>query len=60
MRFAEPEPLRTLGLAWRTTSPRRADFLELGRLIKLARDNVQAQVEPVAERSVRRTARERA
>lgn len=36
MRFVEPEPYRTVGLAWRATSPRTADFRELGRLIKLA------------------------
>jgi LysR family transcriptional regulator, hydrogen peroxide-inducible genes activator len=35
-RFVEPEPHRTVGLAWRTTSPRAADFRELGRLIKVA------------------------
>lgn len=26
MRFAEPEPSRTLGLAWRRSSPRKAEF----------------------------------
>ena len=36
-RFVEPEPHRTIGLAWRATSPRAADYRELGRLIKLAR-----------------------
>jgi LysR family hydrogen peroxide-inducible transcriptional activator len=35
-RFVEPEPYRTVGLAWRATSPRIADFRELGRLIKVA------------------------
>jgi LysR family hydrogen peroxide-inducible transcriptional activator len=35
-RFVEPEPHRTVGLAWRATSPRVADFRELGRLIKVA------------------------
>ena len=35
-RFVDPEPHRTVGLAWRSTSPRVADFRELGRLIKLA------------------------
>ncbi|MBI1649364.1 hydrogen peroxide-inducible genes activator [Hyphomicrobium sulfonivorans] len=35
-RFVEPQPLRTVGLAWRATSPRADDFRELGRLIKLA------------------------
>lgn len=33
MRFAEPEPKRILGLAWRSTSPRKRDFNELGKLI---------------------------
>jgi hypothetical protein len=60
MRFAEPEPFRTLGLAWRTTSPRRADFMELGRLISAARSNVQAQLDPATERSRARGTRERA
>lgn len=36
IRFVEPEPHRTIGLAWRATSPRRADFLELGRLVQRA------------------------
>jgi LysR family hydrogen peroxide-inducible transcriptional activator len=35
-RFVDPEPHRTVGLAWRATSPRTADFRELGRLIKVA------------------------
>ena len=33
MRFADPEPQRVIGLAWRETSPRKRDFLELGKLI---------------------------
>ena len=33
MRFAEPEPSRVFGLAWRATSSRKSDFDELGRLI---------------------------
>jgi LysR family transcriptional regulator, hydrogen peroxide-inducible genes activator len=32
-RFAEPQPQRSIGLAWRPTSPRRADFLEFGRMV---------------------------
>jgi LysR family hydrogen peroxide-inducible transcriptional activator len=32
-RFADPEPSRTLGLAWRATSPRKADFITLGKLV---------------------------
>ncbi len=34
MRFAEPQPSRVLGLAWRATSSRKRDFAELGRLVK--------------------------
>jgi LysR family hydrogen peroxide-inducible transcriptional activator len=33
LRFAEPEPGRTIGLGWRRTSPRKVDFLALGQLI---------------------------
>ena len=33
MRFAEPEPSHILGLAWRSSSPRKHDFVELGKLI---------------------------
>ncbi|MFA5952554.1 MAG: LysR substrate-binding domain-containing protein [Hyphomicrobium sp.] len=36
VRFVDPEPLRTVGLAWRTTSPRTQDFEELGRLVQKA------------------------
>lgn len=32
-RFADPEPARTLGLAWRKTSARRPDFEAFGRLV---------------------------
>jgi LysR family hydrogen peroxide-inducible transcriptional activator len=33
LRFMPPEPGRTIGLGWRRTSPRKADFAALGRLI---------------------------
>ncbi len=33
MRFTEPEPSRTIGLAWRRSSPRNADFRALGDVI---------------------------
>jgi LysR family hydrogen peroxide-inducible transcriptional activator len=33
LRFVEPQPQRKIGLAWRPTSPRKADFLELGRIL---------------------------
>jgi LysR family transcriptional regulator, hydrogen peroxide-inducible genes activator len=32
LRFTEPEPGRTVGLAWRRTSPRKADFFALGQI----------------------------
>ena len=37
VRFADPQPARQIGLAWRATSPRKRDFAELGRLICSAR-----------------------
>jgi LysR family hydrogen peroxide-inducible transcriptional activator len=33
LRFAAPEPGRTIGLAWRRTSPRKVDFQALGQLV---------------------------
>jgi LysR family hydrogen peroxide-inducible transcriptional activator len=33
LRFAPPQPGRTIGLAWRRTSPRKADFAALGQLV---------------------------
>ncbi len=32
--FAAPEPHRKVGLAWRQSSPRKRDFLELGKIIQ--------------------------
>jgi LysR family hydrogen peroxide-inducible transcriptional activator len=34
LRFAEPQPARAVGLAWRRTSPRKKDFAALGEIIK--------------------------
>jgi LysR family hydrogen peroxide-inducible transcriptional activator len=34
LRFAEPEPGRAIGLAWRRTSPRRKDFEALGKVVQ--------------------------
>jgi LysR family hydrogen peroxide-inducible transcriptional activator len=34
LRFAEPQPGRMVGLAWRRTSPRRKDFEALGEIAK--------------------------
>jgi LysR family transcriptional regulator, hydrogen peroxide-inducible genes activator len=33
LRFAEPQPARTIGLAWRKTSPRKVDFVALGQIV---------------------------
>ncbi len=33
LQFAAPAPGRTIGLAWRRTSPRKGDFVALGHLI---------------------------
>jgi LysR family transcriptional regulator, hydrogen peroxide-inducible genes activator len=33
MRFTDPQPRRTIGLAWRKSSPRKRHFVELGKLI---------------------------
>jgi LysR family hydrogen peroxide-inducible transcriptional activator len=37
LRFAPPEPSRTVGLAWRRSSPRKRDFVELGKLLTTSR-----------------------
>jgi LysR family hydrogen peroxide-inducible transcriptional activator len=34
LRFVEPQPGRSIGLVWRRTSPRKADFLALGQTLK--------------------------
>lgn len=36
MRFADPEPQRVIGLAWRRSSPRKRHFTELGEMITTA------------------------
>lgn len=33
LRFAEPQPARSIGLAWRRTSPRKQDFAALGKIV---------------------------
>ncbi len=32
IRFTAPEPGRTIGFAWRRTSPRKVDFVALGQI----------------------------
>lgn len=36
-RFAPPAPSRAIGLAWRRSSPRKRDFVELGKLLVACR-----------------------
>jgi LysR family hydrogen peroxide-inducible transcriptional activator len=36
MRFADPQPRRVVGLAWRRSSPRKRHFVEFGKLITSA------------------------
>ncbi len=52
-RFADPEPSRTLGLAWRATSPRKADFIALGELVVAAVRQCQRPSTAVAGRRSR-------
>jgi hypothetical protein len=33
LRFAPPQPGRTVGPAWRRTSPRKVDFVAFGQLV---------------------------
>ncbi len=40
-RLRAPEPSRTIGLAWRRSSPREADFAALGSLILQARGSLE-------------------
>jgi LysR family hydrogen peroxide-inducible transcriptional activator len=48
LRFAQPEPARTVGLAWRRTSPRRKDFEALGKIITqtFAMPRARSQLQP--------------
>jgi LysR family hydrogen peroxide-inducible transcriptional activator len=45
--FTAPAPFRTIGLAWRSSSPRQADFVEFGRFVVAAH---QAAVAPPDQR----------
>ena len=36
LRFAKPQPFRTIGLVWRATSPRKVDFDTLGEIVARA------------------------
>jgi LysR family hydrogen peroxide-inducible transcriptional activator len=64
LRFEEPQPQRSIGLAWRPTSPRKGDFLAFGRMVVDAldmerpsaaaprsRDDKRAPARPCAQRA---------
>jgi LysR family transcriptional regulator, hydrogen peroxide-inducible genes activator len=46
LRFAAPEPFRVIGLAWRRTSPRKSDFVALGKLVNATLGVENADVPP--------------
>lgn len=47
-RFVAPEPVRTIGLAWRATSPRSADFHALAEMVQAARPRATEQTSNLA------------
>jgi LysR family hydrogen peroxide-inducible transcriptional activator len=47
--FAAPEPVRTVALAWRRSSPRKRDFVELARLLSASRLGALVAVVPAQE-----------
>ncbi|MFI5411506.1 hydrogen peroxide-inducible genes activator [Kaistia sp. UC242_56] len=47
-RFSAPEPQREIGLVWRRSSPRRADFEALGRLLVKAASDTAPTIETAA------------
>lgn len=50
LRFKEPAPGRTIGLAWRKTSPRKVDFVALGHVVTEAvADGVPHKIAPGRE-----------
>jgi LysR family hydrogen peroxide-inducible transcriptional activator len=64
LRFAEPEPARTVGLAWRRTSPRKKDFAALGevlvRTVAPSADLIAGSIAPSAKHLRRERAGHRA
>ncbi|MGL4396081.1 MAG: LysR substrate-binding domain-containing protein [Hyphomicrobium sp.] len=51
MRFVDPEPSRTVGLAWRRSSPRIGDFHALGALVKQAGADALKRAHAIEERN---------
>jgi LysR family hydrogen peroxide-inducible transcriptional activator len=56
LRFSAPQPGRTIGLAWRHTSPRKADFVALGQLVTETLDLAASPKLPVSQKGARRSA----
>ena len=54
VRFADPEPLRTVGLAWRASSPRSMDFEALGAVIQTAGTEIIEKAMPRSRRPARK------
>jgi LysR family hydrogen peroxide-inducible transcriptional activator len=48
LRFVEPQPRRSVGLAWRPTSPRKADFIALGEMVVDALKVERPKKRPIA------------
>ena len=53
LRFVEPQPQRQIGLAWRPTSPRKADFLESAILPERSSANSRTRPNCEALRTLR-------
>jgi LysR family hydrogen peroxide-inducible transcriptional activator len=47
VRFCDPEPMRVIGLAWRKTSPRVADFRALGEAVAAALGKSPIESSPI-------------
>ena len=56
LRFSNPEPSRQIGLAWRRTSPRKADFEALGVILAEIGTALTADRLPAAEAEMIRLA----
>ena len=59
LRFAPPQPGRTIGLAWRRTSPRKADFLALGEIVTESLGLTAPPAPATRQRAKRRAAERR-
>jgi LysR family hydrogen peroxide-inducible transcriptional activator len=57
LRFAKPQPGRVVGLAWRHSSPRKADFVALGQLITETMSVPAPDAAPAAMRRAAKTPR---